>query len=314
MIYIGYDEDKILNAKNKHIERASIFVNERKNNIINNLQGTPNLTDEQRNNLDKCLSDVKIRSILNVNPNDNPIKIKRLITINAILSNINHETINYLFDYSNFMNRQIQNIKYSYLLAQDLDIRVCPYCNRNYTLTVITEDNENVIRPQFDHYLPQSKYPILALSFFNLIPSCSSCNQLKRDHDTLKNPIINPYEAPGENQLTFTYFPEIINGRIENRVQVLTVGQQAAQSKIVFKLEEVYNGHKTELDDWLKLAEYYPEFYLADLMKQVGIKTMQEAYRLLFGVEYDLENYTNRPFSKMKNDIFIELGLREPHH
>jgi hypothetical protein len=45
---------------------------------------------------------------------------------------------------------------------------VCPYC-----------DGENQ-RPDLDHYLPKSKFALLACSPWNLVPVCQSCNNLFR--------------------------------------------------------------------------------------------------------------------------------------
>lgn len=66
----------------------------------------------------------------------------------------------------------------AYWLQRQLGVRVCPYCNRMYTTTLFGEDK---IRPDFDHFYPKSKYPYLAVSLFNLIPSCSMCNKRKGD-------------------------------------------------------------------------------------------------------------------------------------
>src|SRR5207253_911367 len=87
------------------------------------------------------------------------------------------EIINYIFDYERFSKGQ--GLEWSaYSLTQNLGLNTCSYCNRNYTLTVIHNKNKNkgIIRPQLDHFLSQTDHPLLALSFFNLIPSCSTCN------------------------------------------------------------------------------------------------------------------------------------------
>lgn len=65
----------------------------------------------------------------------------------------------------------------AYWLQRQLEVKVCPYCNRMYTTTLF---GANRIRPAFDHFYPRSKYPYLAVSLFNLIPSCSMCNGKKR--------------------------------------------------------------------------------------------------------------------------------------
>jgi hypothetical protein len=81
-----------------------------------------------------------------------------------------------IFDYKNFT---IKKEEYNaYTLAANLNIKTCVYCNRSYTVTVKigkTPDGQ-LTRPQFDHYFAKVDYPLLALSFFNLIPSCSICN------------------------------------------------------------------------------------------------------------------------------------------
>ncbi|TCL67476.1 hypothetical protein EV196_10232 [Mariniflexile fucanivorans] len=35
-----------------------------------------------------------------------------------------------------------------------------------------------MIKPELDHYYPKSLYPYFGVSFYNLIPSCQSCNGL----------------------------------------------------------------------------------------------------------------------------------------
>lgn len=75
-------------------------------------------------------------------------------------------------------------------ILEIIGANVCPYCNRQYTFTA--RKNEVRTRPQFDHFYPQALYPYLAISIYNLIPSCASCNLGKRDSSP-KN-ILYPYE------------------------------------------------------------------------------------------------------------------------
>ena len=55
----------------------------------------------------------------------------------------------------------------------------CPYC--------LVKNVE-----QLDHYLPKDLYPLLSVSTLNLIPSCSSCNTIKKTL-TGKNQFIHPF-------------------------------------------------------------------------------------------------------------------------
>lgn len=75
----------------------------------------------------------------------------------------------------------------AYWLQSQLDVKVCPYCNRMYTTTLYGKKR---IRPDFDHFYPQSRYPYLAVSLFNLIPSCNVCNKAKLDYAEIKEDFI----------------------------------------------------------------------------------------------------------------------------
>lgn len=105
-----------------------------------------------------------------------------------------------IFKYNCLKNeKKCQKESSAYWLQRQLEVKVCPYCNRMYTTTLF---GKNKIRPDFDHFYPKSEYPYLAVSLFNLIPSCSMCNRKKSDtaeviHKKEKNEnknIIYPYD------------------------------------------------------------------------------------------------------------------------
>ncbi|QNG99910.1 HNH endonuclease [Pseudomonas sediminis] len=51
---------------------------------------------------------------------------------------------------------------------------------------------------EVEHFAPKSIYPELAFKWENFLPACRKCNGSKDDHDTLNNPIINPYDTNPE--------------------------------------------------------------------------------------------------------------------
>ncbi|MCP1385734.1 hypothetical protein [Runella salmonicolor] len=54
--------------------------------------------------------------------------------------------------------------------------------------------------PEVEHFAPKSLYPQDVVKWENLLPISSACNKSKGDHDTRKEPIINPrYEDPKEH-------------------------------------------------------------------------------------------------------------------
>lgn len=60
-----------------------------------------------------------------------------------------------------------------------LGIKACVYCNAAFCVT----DRNGVAYYTADHWKPKSRYPHLAISFFNLVPCCFSCNRNKGDDE-----------------------------------------------------------------------------------------------------------------------------------
>lgn len=226
--------------------------------------------------------------------------------------------LNNIFDYEKFISSSKST---SYKLASVLDRNTCTYCNRLYTNTIIEKDpitkkfNDagRITRPQFDHWFPKSKYPVLALSFFNLIPSCAVCNSsIKGDTPFTLATHIHPYLPDSTEEFLFTYKLKDVH---QSNVSINFIsGVKIKKTLEEFKINEVYNAHSNyELKDLLDLRHKYSDNYLDTLLNstfnslEVG---MEEAYRLIFGVEIDESNFHKRPFSKFKKDILKELGVK----
>ncbi|MFM2306010.1 MAG: hypothetical protein RLZZ367_679, partial [Bacteroidota bacterium] len=176
------------------------------------------------------------------------------------------------------------------------------------------EDGKKIARPQFDHYFDKASNPLLAISFFNLIPSCSVCNStIKGTHKMNLDYYLHPYVDNSINDIKFTY-KYSINTESGVRIKIETPADSKAEHSVdVFALEEVYNSHICELQDLLKIRSYFSDRYLQILESNLTSKginiSREDMYRMIFGVEYKTENFVNRPFSKFKNDILRELGV-----
>jgi hypothetical protein len=46
---------------------------------------------------------------------------------------------------------------------------------------------------EVEHFLPKKIYPDKVMEWGNLFPSCKKCNVAKGEHDTLQEPIVNPF-------------------------------------------------------------------------------------------------------------------------
>ena len=56
---------------------------------------------------------------------------------------------------------------------------------------------------EIEHFKPKSEYPEFTFEWDNFLPSCRKCNSSKGTHDTVSDPIINPYDIDPENVFQF---------------------------------------------------------------------------------------------------------------
>ena len=102
--------------------------------------------------------------------------------------------------------------------------------------------------------------------------------------------------------------PEKYEVSIENLTDTKEINMVEA-----FKLKEAYRYHGDwEVKDILQYNYQYSDTYLKTLLQGL-LKhyTLSEAdiYRMLFGTELEAFNNLNRPLSKLKRDILIEIGI-----
>jgi hypothetical protein len=220
-----------------------------------------------------------------------------------------------VFDYKFFIE------KFGYQLSKSLNINVCPYCNRNFTNTIFTKNGENIIRPDFDHFFSQKDHPILALSFYNLIPSCQICNsRLKHDIPfDLKN-YFHPYIDGFGDEVSFNYHPKSAVGvyGVQNSYSIFfeektgkeAIKKKVAGSKAVFKYEEIYNEHSDVLEELVAKIYKGSQTYLDSLKETFPTLNLTDAemYRLAYGNYMNTADFEKRPFAKMTKDIFDKLG------
>jgi len=324
LIFIDPYNPKIVEAKDFHIEKLLRIVLKEVNNL-------------PAGDLKSFLSEYKVREILSDFPVDlenhhldwlnsvhgvspqvwadfivakDKVAGDRDSTEIALIGNITTllDELKPIFKYTGGFARK--NAKYSaYDLANSLNIQTCVYCNRIYTKTVINP--HKITRPEFDHWFPKSTYPLLALSFYNLIPSCHVCNSSVKSTALMNtDDYLHPY-IPENIDLKFSYWIKSLN-RYDFKIK-RDSGTKEDNTVKAFKIEEIYATHRDEINDLVKLRRLYSVDYLLKLkglLSSVDSNvSMEEVYRLAFGTHYQEKNYTKRPLSKMKRDILEELGM-----
>lgn len=257
---------------------------------------------------------------------DEWLNFKNNNTIHPEYAAINANELKTIKSIFNYKTQIVENKDFSYFIAGLIDSNTCTYCNRQYTLTVLGKNNESFIRPEFDHWFSQQDYPDLALSYYNLIPSCSLCNSsLKRTQKTTFQKHIHPY-VDSEPGFFFRYQPlGIDKGGKDNYAvdfNITATGMDAIRvhnTLNLFRIKEIYNAHANyELRDLIELATAYPKDYIeiiiTKILKDTSL-TKEDIFRMLFGIEMTPKKYLDRPFSKFKNDVIYQIHealIKEP--
>jgi len=263
----------------------------------------------------------------------------------------------------------------AYWLQKRLNIRICPYCNANYTRVSV----DGRFRADLEHFFPQSLYPYLSVSLFNLLPACQTCNKLKSNRSNCirtyhgekvvgqGKEIIFPYDESfddghertafrividegaaamdvfygNSDQFSIVLLPtngidsialsgaaakKTINQMWKTRI---TAGEnceywnRVSNSIIVFKLQELYDIHKLEVQKLLQNHYIYNHAGIIDRLKlfpQTGSRRMatltQESTAtmikdLLFFADTSTSCWGNAPLNKLKADILDQVESLE---
>ncbi len=217
-------------------------------------------------------------------------------------------------EYKKFTVKADHDTYDAYTLAQSLNVTVCPYCNRNYTFTVRSKNGST--RPQFDHFYDKATYPILALSFYNLIPSCPTCNaSIKGRKKFSLATHVHPYVEGFDDKARFALHVKDSSFYYDEKGFNLELDSNDAKAKKNIKdfaLEEIYKNHKDIVLELIQKSVMYNESYIEELMKNYEgtlFKNEEDLLRLIFGGYISDEDLGKRPLSKLTKDILEQLEI-----
>ena len=190
-------------------------------------------------------------------------------------------------------------------LSCKLNIKVCPYCNHNYTLYI--DDKRKTWSKglfQFDHFYNKATYPYLSMSLYNLIPSCSLCNHQKTT--TSLNLRYNPYYRGISKEFRFEVDDNIqlrsgIKGadKIQIKIRKTPNGQGIDELKDELHLEEQYGRHKDIVQEIYD--KVYNEKYYRDML--ACIPNSAEFINQWIGIPMSEEDIDKQPLTKFRQDI-----------
>ena len=203
-------------------------------------------------------------------------------------------------------------------------LSVCPYCNAS-EIELYRKKGEDHVTGQLDHFHPKEYYPYLAMSKYNLVPSCSRCNGegCKHNRDYLRKKLQNPYLLADNDGVFFrSSIPKGKKLKADNLDKLIVINLDLTKNPLLEKNRSTFN--------WLTL-------YRREKCRKIAVKIRETAQAFCNGAYHDQamqmfdgtkmqtyvkpaakdfyedvgstlnENeYLSEPYSKLRHDIFFD--------
>jgi len=292
------------------VERHAISVIDYLKNRTKPKNTLENINKWLKTNFSNIESKIDLYYVLIAKPN-----VLNNIYEKCIAQKINFDLtfLNYIRDnlYKNvFPNKndgfEFKGKSYSaYQLISDLEISVCPYCNRNFIYNV---DEKRTC--ELDHFYPESKFPFLAMSFYNLIPSCGTCNHFKSSTVISYNPYCDEIKLLDKRFKLKILGTEFYNKK--NDIEIEIIEDNLKENINLFHLKNLYKEHSDIALELIKKKNMYSDDYIEILFKQYEgtlFKNKEQLIGMVLGNYISDDELSKRPLAKLTRDIAEELGL-----
>lgn len=230
----------------------------------------------------------------------------------------NQEFYKHVIDCMRYKDIRTDLMRY---FIHEQSIKACVYCNAQYAITTdkfkdVDGKWKRVGTYQFDHFYPESKYPYLCTSFFNLHPSCPTCNDSKLQRLSLFN--LYTDDAATQDAFTFVLVPDKqIEDYMKDDMDKLAVMLHSndtrllANHKRLFHINEIYSQHADVLQRLVvTLKNNRPEYRqsLQDSLAELFPNGVEDPQYFFFGYYMKSDHIHRQPLSKMVQDVVKQLG------
>ena len=202
--------------------------------------------------------------------------------------------------------------KISKFFQENIEVHTCYYCNIDF-INTFKKNNETKNAFTLDHVLAKADFPFLALSLYNLVPSCYVCNSKVKDSKIPFDdfsPTNKDFDF--DERVKFKSFISNINLQIEKEEDFyikLIENYSNKYDKYIesLNLNDRYDYHKYKVLEMIQKRREYPDSRIKEL-SDLTKKTQEEIKQDLFAI-YTSEDLHKRPLSKLIKDISEELDL-----
>lgn len=214
-----------------------------------------------------------------------------------------------------------------HVFCMQFNLSYCPYCNEQIIQVIeevngLTGETERLALLQLDHFYPQSRHPYFGVSFFNLIPGCSSCNaQLKLEKQFDIDSHFNPFDKRLDDYFKFHLDTIILSTESDVSISYANKDNMPFHdnSFVDFRISDRYTNvaHKRTVFKLVqKFKRYSPSMNRSIAMQIAGLFIDNESKRRVLLEEYNVPVNRNEihqvQLGKLKRDVVIQMGILNP--
>ena len=211
-------------------------------------------------------------------------------------------------------------------IVDGFGLKVCPYCGHNFISSVKYQRQDgtlNVAKAQIDHFFSKGKYPFLALSYANFVPSCPTCNEShKYTQDVMdangRMRLMNPYEFD-ESKFHFCFRLKKVGLMDDDNIEVNTRFNVASADDLALKdgyehilgIDKLYEYHNDVVMDILikKMIEMTAlRLYYRDGLK-INERSLRRYITAYYGCETSSKEDAKRIMSKFIRYVVRQVDL-----
>lgn len=202
--------------------------------------------------------------------------------------------------------------------AKMMGIRSCVYCNAQFAVSAKKgkTDRGKVFRSTYtlDHWQPKSKYPYMAVSFYNLYPCCSPCNQKKSYKDPYwilyckSSSESNPYYFKLDDDTLLSYEFDWDAEKLKLHFLDKNTGALPTEYDKYFHIRKLYANFKIEVEEVIWRKRAYNDAMLEAMKESELYKVRpEEIHRFVYGYYENEKDILKRPLAKLLQDVANQL-------
>lgn len=222
---------------------------------------------------------------------------------------------------------------------KEIGIKTCVYCNAQFATTASIQEIKFAKKGKFkvktfdassyelDHNKAKSVYPYLCTNFYNLQPSCSSCNRRKNNREL----DFSLYYEINDNDIMPVHFAlapkDVINFRIHNKCKGVKANlcnegtdvppsiqdntSKAGKFNHMLGIQGIYDEYDDMVEEILWKHKIYSKGFMTateNQIKTLGIAGFDMKRFILGGYYGQEDDFLKRPLSILKNDLWEQLN------